>query len=248
LELQQPGSKPPENSNLENRFIDARKDAIINYAPLERLKEALRLAMVKVGLRAANWPDDNEKSILIAHIIENYGKHTVEEVKLAFDMAIAGKLNVEVNCYENFSCLYFSSIMNAYRVWAGQTHSEIKTEKPKELPVPETTEADMFEWVEHTKIQFEKGKIPFNLLPVILFDFLLEKGKITGSKAEAWEKAKSIRVSELQNELCNPHSKKDEIKNEIEYLNSGISKKSSPLHLPASLVAKRIMLVDYFNK
>jgi len=232
----------------ENRFLQAIESHKIRTDDYERISGVLKMVMVKLGLRATNWPNDMEKSVLINHIIQNYGLHTLEEVILAFDMAIAGKLNVEVNCYENFSCLYFSSIMNAYRVWAGQTHSEIKTEKPKELPAPETTEADMFEWVEHTKIQFEKGKIPFNLLPVILFDFLLEKGKITGSKAEAWEKAKSIRVSELHNELCNPHSKKDEIKNELEYLNSGIAKKSSPLHLPASLIAKRIMLVDYFNQ
>lgn len=77
--------------------------------------------MVKVGLRAQNWPNELEKIILIQHIKENFGGNTVEEIKLAFDMAISGRLRLdekEINCYENFSCLYFSKIMNAYRDWS----------------------------------------------------------------------------------------------------------------------------------
>lgn len=74
--------------------------------------------MMKIGLRANNWPLEEEKLLLIQHIVENYGNRTAGEIKLAFDMAMTGKLAVDVNHFENFSCLYFSSIMNAYRIWA----------------------------------------------------------------------------------------------------------------------------------
>lgn len=116
---------------------------------LEGLKSALRYCMLKVGIRAANLPDEEEKGILIAHIIQEYGSHTPEEIRLAFDMAIAGKLNIDrrdVIAYENFSCLYFSGIMNAYRQWAAQAFRQIVGQLPpatKELTEKEKLEIDV---------------------------------------------------------------------------------------------------------
>lgn len=88
--------------------------------------------MILVGLRAQNYPDDIEKQILLNFITENYGGHTPAEIKLAFEMAITRKLDVEVNCYENFSVTYFVSIMEAYRAWA--------REQIKALPAPVITQ------------------------------------------------------------------------------------------------------------
>jgi hypothetical protein len=98
---------------------------LVKHAPVEEIKQVLRLIMVKIGLRAQNWPEEEEKDVLIDHIISNYGGHTVEEIRLAFEMAIGGKLDLplkDVKCYENFSCAYFSSIMNSYRKWSEEAY------------------------------------------------------------------------------------------------------------------------------
>lgn len=84
--------------------------------------------MILVGLRAQNYPADIEKQVLLNFIAENYGGHTPAEIKLAFEMAITKKLDVEANCYENFSVTYFVSIMEAYRAWS--------REQIKLLPAP----------------------------------------------------------------------------------------------------------------
>lgn len=84
--------------------------------------------MVLIGLRAQNYPDEIETQILTNFITENYGGHTPPEIKLAFEMAITRKLNVDSKCYENFSVAYFVSIMEAYREWA--------KEQIKQLPAP----------------------------------------------------------------------------------------------------------------
>ena len=96
------------------------KTGKIKESTVDELKQALRYVMLKVGIRAANLPTDEERDILLEHIFKHYGGHTPEEIKLAFDLAITDKLELEmkdVTCYENFSCLYFSTIMNAYRNW-----------------------------------------------------------------------------------------------------------------------------------
>jgi len=96
---------------------------------VEEIKQVLRYAMMKIGLRAGNWPSESETALIIQHVVFNYSSHTLDEIKIAFDMAIAGKLNADPNCFENFSCLYFSSIMNAYRLWAAEAYRQ--TVKPK---------------------------------------------------------------------------------------------------------------------
>jgi len=130
-------------SGEENKFQLALATKLIKDASLEEIKEQLRFVMVKVGLRAANWPNDLEKVILHQHIVENFGGHRVDEIRLAFDLAISGKLGIDdVKCYENFSCAYFSTIMNGYRNWAAETYRQIKVEKPPEQRIFTQEELD----------------------------------------------------------------------------------------------------------
>jgi hypothetical protein len=120
----------------QQKFEVALKSKLIINASLEEIKEVLRFVMVKIGLRANNWPNDLEKVILHQHIVENFGGNNVDEIRLAFEMGIAGKLgfleNESIVPFENFSCLYFSSVMNAYRRWSAQEYRQIamKIEPP----------------------------------------------------------------------------------------------------------------------
>lgn len=127
----------------DRKFMVALTSTLIKDADVEQIKEALRLIMVKVGLRAQNFPNDLEKLILIQHIQENFGGNTIEEIRLAFDMAIGQKLEIEsANCYENFSCVYFSMIMNAYRKWSSEAYKILPTEQPKEQRIFSQDELD----------------------------------------------------------------------------------------------------------
>jgi hypothetical protein len=102
----------------------------------EDLKQVLRYAMVLVGLRGNNMPTEEEKFVLLNFIRSNFGNQTPEEIKLAFDWAVSGKLNVDAKCYENFSCEYFGRIMKAYIDYARQetiTVPQIE-EVVKEIP------------------------------------------------------------------------------------------------------------------
>lgn len=151
----------------------------IRECDLSTLTGVLRYAMLKVGLRAANIPNDEETGIMIAHIIENYGQHSIQEVMLAFDMAISGKLDVDPVCYENFSCLYFSSIMNAYRKWAIQAYDQVIREPQ---PYNEKQLGMKVHWggeIETTYQQIKSGKfISYVTFPVEFYDQLCEDGFI----------------------------------------------------------------------
>lgn len=104
---------------------------LLKNCSFEQVKDVLRKIMMKIGLRSQNLPTDIEKLVIYEHIIENFGGNRLGEIELAFNMAISGTLPdengevVEVNCYENFSCLYFSKIMTAYRRWSVQEYKHV---------------------------------------------------------------------------------------------------------------------------
>ena len=129
-ELAQPEWKPLKTGNASaNIILQARSYHTLRVRHEEDLKQVLRYAMVLVGLRGNNMPTEEEKFVLLNFIRSNFGNQTPEEIKLAFELALSGKLGIDAKCYENFSCEYFGRIMNAYIEYARQ---ETKT-VPKEI-------------------------------------------------------------------------------------------------------------------
>lgn len=169
----QPQKNGVESSDLKISLQSPR----IAAASQESIVQVLRLAMMKVGLRAANFPSPEETAVLLEHIYSNYSGNTVAEIKLAFDMAISGKLDVEVNCYENFSCAYFSTIMNAYRAWSVQEYRQaIKPEmmEPRIL-TDEQLEDIHREDVENFYQRLRNGRVP-NAIPEYFGEILKKDG------------------------------------------------------------------------
>lgn len=146
----------------DQKFAIALAEPKIRQASEETLKAVLKYVMVLVGLRAQNYPDDIEKQILLNFILEHYGGHTTAEIKLAFEMAITRKLDVDAKCYENFSIAYFASIMEAYRDWAKEQIKQLPApvEKPRELKPMEKVDINLT-WA--FKLFNEINKLPVKL-------------------------------------------------------------------------------------
>jgi hypothetical protein len=107
------------------------------------LRNALQYVFALVGLRSV--PVGPEKEFLHQYILRNYAGHTPAEIQLAFDMAVQGKLDIdpkEVKCYENFSVIYFATIMRAYRVWACEQARRLERLEPPVDPTPTTEQLD----------------------------------------------------------------------------------------------------------
>jgi hypothetical protein len=120
--------KPYASGSL-SPIVQAQSTLTIRQRSENDIKEAIRYAMVLVGLRGGNMPTDEEKFVLLNFIRVNFGNQTPEEIRLAFEYAIAGKFETDVKCYENFSCEYFARIMKAY---IDYSRNEVKG-LPKEI-------------------------------------------------------------------------------------------------------------------
>lgn len=128
---------------------------------------ALGIIFVKIGLRAQNFPVDEEKRAIYRYLVLHYGAKTLKELLLAFDLAITGKLTLKkeesVNCYENFTILYISSILNAYREWAQAAYKYIMAGAPEEPQAVWTEEMITNERREQIETAFQamkKGYFP----------------------------------------------------------------------------------------
>lgn len=94
---------------------------------LASVSKALGYAMIVVGLRPQNIPKGIEADILVNFLKYQFPTYCLEEVKYAFDSAIARKFpDFDPNCYENFSCEYIGRILSAYETysWKGSFSSE----------------------------------------------------------------------------------------------------------------------------
>lgn len=179
----------------EPRIINGERDSLV---------KTLRWLMMKVGLREQNWPTKEETAVLIQHIETNYGGHTVGEVRLAFDMAISGKLDIDATCYENFSCLYFSNIMNVYREWAKQEYAQLPQDLPKIEYKEDMSQEAMLDWFNDISKKIREGKLLVDFVPLMLYEFMDANGNITATKAEKYEylqRAANYRLDQLTKEV-----------------------------------------------
>jgi hypothetical protein len=158
--------------------------------------------MLLVGIRAKNMPVGEEIDVLIDFIERNFGNHTPEEIKMAFNMAVSGRLTLGkegANCFENFSCEYFGKIMAAYRNWA---NTEIK-QIPAEVDETNLLEAPPADWSNVWEDILEaarEGNINSKIVSAVICDWLVEKGCLELNPYEQediFDRAVAIYISEL---------------------------------------------------
>lgn len=187
----------------------------LSDAPLKVLDQLFRRCMIKVGIRAANLPSKEETIILYDHVVKHYGGHTLEEIDLAFEMAITGKLETDPNPYENFSCTYISRIINSYRIWAGQAIEHIRKDKQE---VIQYSGPDWRGLIQFDYESFLNNRCTHQLWPVAYYDQLVDDGFIYPYLyKELMDKARVDLCSEVQFKIT---VEKDPLKAELEEYNS----------------------------
>ena len=169
LELQKQESQPLKTGNELAMALTGLKVAQIS---IDDLSNTIRTCMLLVGIRAANIPNTEEKRFLLDFIKSNFSQHTPEEIKLAFTMAVAGKLSVEVNCYENFSCEYFGRIMVAYRKWAASEVKQIPDKTPEIRGIETTVNWEPI-WQDAIQAARE-NRIETKIIAEPLYNYLVE--------------------------------------------------------------------------
>ena len=204
-----------------------------------------------MGLRPQHYPTLEQDRILLAFIRTEYSQKTLEELILAFRLAIKDELDLkteDIRVYDQFTPEYLGRIMTAYSKWL--------KDKNKQLPQPEpkmlfhntiTSEAeklqDIAEWE-------AKDDLNIDFIPPYLYDYLVEFKKIDPSKKDKWtamERATEVRKSKLQEDSLSMNKNAiDEYQSFLKMYESGEYVGNEINRI--TLIAKKIMVFDYLTQ
>jgi len=184
LVVSQKENLKPCVSSYDGELSQALQSVSISKSDNEYLSKNLKYAMFIVGIRESGMPTQIEFDFLKNFIRKNYGGNRVDEIKIAFDMAIAGKLDLGkdgAKCYENFSCEYFGRIMTAYRSWAVEEYKFIESKQtPVALlePPKQTAEETIEFWFTQWKESKTKNYLLFSGF-IQVYDLIREELEFT---------------------------------------------------------------------
>lgn len=155
-------------SRVKQAFDQPRINQLNDYTELKKL---LLQLFTLTGLRNDNFPDKIQTDFLLNFIREDLGNYTVDEILLAFRMAIKNELEIDPNHYQAFSAHYIASIMSAY--------TKIRTQHLKLIRANENA-LKLETKMEHTPAELEEIKKGYIFESLIKpFRFYKRTGKLT---------------------------------------------------------------------
>lgn len=146
-------------------------------------KKALALCFTLVGV--TNLPNEIEMMVLQEFIRKEFNQVTVDQLKLAFRMAAAGRLADHldkdgINHYQQFTPAYFAKIIKAFFRATKDEFEQYSLLQPlASLPPVKLTAQEM---INELLVYWKQSTKNPNLLPADAFDKLLELGKIVVSE------------------------------------------------------------------
>lgn len=125
-------------------IIEAFKGDKLNLISPVTLRENLAYIFTLIGL--TRLPDTTELEVIEDYIRTTYPFFTIQEMRIAFKMAVQGKLDCNIEHYEKFSPKYISGVMNAYKLKANQVRKNLPP--PPDQPVKQLTEQEIVDFTE----------------------------------------------------------------------------------------------------
>lgn len=173
---------------VDNEILNSFNGDKLNLVSPITLRENLAYIFTLLGFK--NYPDKDEMTIIEDFIRTSYPLYTIQEFRIAFKMAVQGKLDCITEHYEKFSPKFIGQIMVAYTKKANEVR-RIAKPKINQLEPPKLTDEEIIlftqkEWLDSSKSDYNRV---FNADRV--FDILLKQGKLI---FEPKEMQKIIRI------------------------------------------------------
>lgn len=161
---------------------------------------------MKLGLKGDKLPTEAEIAIMHKSVTEEYPNIKIGEITLAFDLAAKGKLDVEVETYQNFSMLYLHRILRAFARYGMAKLNEIKPEKPSSWNPQPVSDDEKIEIAFDSYKRF--GQWDCIVFGIQVFHILHKRGEIIVTPAKTLQKVKKMMQDQM---ITGSGRKKNEI-------------------------------------
>lgn len=193
---------------------------------------------MKLGLKGDKLPTEAELAIMHKSVTEEYPNIKIGEITLAFDLAAKGKLDVEVETYQNFSMLYLHRILRAFARYGMAKLNDIKPERSSNWnpqPIPDDEKID---------ICFDSykrfGQWDCMVFQLQVFNILHKRGEIIVSPTKTLQKVKKMMQDQM---ITGSSRKKNEIAqqlNDDEYLENQCRRMAVADYFDTKIKAKKV--------
>jgi hypothetical protein len=183
-------------------FTQARSTIKIKDCSLVDIVQVLEKGMLLLGVKGSNLPDTPTMQYMVKEVKSQYSGLRVGELMLAFQLASRGKLDFEVETYQNFSVLYLNRMVSAYHRWAIKQVNVL----PEKKVEPVATEVTDEEILEMSLDSYKKNKDRLQIFMAIRsFEILHKRGLINFSPSEVIAKTEVY----LQSQIIDRATKKE---------------------------------------
>lgn len=156
-------------------FNQARSSNKIKDATMVDIVQVLEKGMLLLGIKGQNLPDSFSMQYMVTEVKSQYSGLRIGELMLAFQLASRGKLDFEVETYQNFSVLYLNRMVSAYHRWAIKQVNQMP-EKKTLPPVTNVTDEDI---IQMASDNYKRHKNRMQIfMSLRAFDILHKAGKI----------------------------------------------------------------------
>lgn len=191
-------------------FTQARSTNKIKECGMVDIVQVLEKGMLLLGIKGSNLPDTPTMQYMVTEVKSQYSGLRIGELMLAFQLASRGKLDYEVETYQNFSVLYLNRMVSAYHRWAIKQVNVLPEKKIE--PVKQDVTED--EIVSMSFESYKKNKDRMQIFMAIRsFEILHKRGLINFNPILVIQKTEEY----LQSQIIDRVTKKeinDILKNE----------------------------------
>lgn len=190
----------------------------------EPIRAMIRYIMTLIGLTESQVPkDEATKNVLINTFRQDLGHYGLDEIRVAFHLAINGRLGIDVNTYGAFSAKYVCMVMKAYSEHVrGATISKFKLIEATAMEAEKTITPEEKIRIKHEFYReslikpwlyfLKTGTITFGINPWrIIYESLFEL-KLINLTVDEKKAIQERAVKILEAELNQPRISKEERK------------------------------------
>lgn len=183
-------------TSLTGLIAQSKGSKLIQDSTDEEIKQALAKIFLLVGLRKQHFPNGFELDFIVSNIRKLYPHRTIFDLTNAFELGLRKEIDVELNCYDQFTLIYLSNIMDAYRKYLVSAYNELPVEHPKQIEYKMTKEEKLADIED-----FGTTESAFGMIPGYIYDWIIELGLIVlneDDKIEYYRRAIIMRETELK--------------------------------------------------
>lgn len=209
---------------VDNEIVNSFNGDKLNLVSPIVLRENLAYIFTLLGFK--NYPDKEEMAIIEDFIRTSYPLYTIQEFRIAFKMAVQGKIDCSTEHYEKFSPKFIGQVMISYTKKANEVRKMLKP-IVKEIEPPKLTNEEIIlftqtEWLNSPKIDYNRV---FNADKV--FNILLKEGKLKIAPEEILDIVRVVKednIKKLGKLFGKEHTRYREMISNEDYIDSQCKK------------------------